>query len=124
MATALPSDASSALHAQARVDLDPNFPTRTNTGDGLVALGLLVGVATWLSITLTRSQGGASSIWIANGILLGALLLKSRADWPQLMLVAVVATVLARAAGGDSVPILLGLTGASVIEVLLIAEGI
>ena len=125
MASALSSDASDALHGQARAaGAEPHPPLRTNTLWGLVVLATLVGLASWLSITLTRAQGGASAIWIANGLLLGALVLKPRTDWPHAVLAAVIGTSLARALGGDSLPIVLGLTGASVIEVLMIADGI
>jgi len=124
MASAVSSDASNALHGQARAEPDPHPPLRTNTLSGLVLLGSLVAIASWLSITLTRAQGGASSIWIANGLLLGALVLKPRTDWPHAVLAAVIGTALARALAGDSLAIVLGLTGASVIEVLMIADGI
>jgi diguanylate cyclase (GGDEF)-like protein/PAS domain S-box-containing protein len=124
MASALPNDATPSLPGRAHLEHDAPAAIRTNSGAGLVALGVLVAVATWLSITLTRTQGGAASIWIASGILLGALVLKPRADWPPLVLVAVLGSALARALAGDSLPIVLGLTGANMIEVLLIAEGI
>jgi diguanylate cyclase (GGDEF)-like protein/PAS domain S-box-containing protein len=124
MASAVPSEVPDALHGQARAAPEAHPPLRTNSVAGLVTLGVLVGVATWLSITLTRAQGGASSIWIANGLLLGALVLKPRADWPPRVLAAVIGTALARALAGDSVPVVLGLTGASVIEILMIADGI
>jgi diguanylate cyclase (GGDEF)-like protein/PAS domain S-box-containing protein len=124
MASALPSDAPDDLRGPARAASDAHPPLRSNSAWGLLVLGALVGVASWLSITLTRAQGGASSIWIANGVLLGALVLKPRADWPQAVLAATVGTALARALAGDSLPIVLGLTGASVIEVLMIADGI
>ena len=124
MASAVPSDAADALHGQAHAEPDPHPPLRANTASGLVLLGALVALASWLSITLTRAQGGVSSVWIADGLLLGVLVLKPRTDWPRPVLAAVMGMALARMLGGDSLPITLGLTGASVIEVLMIADGI
>jgi diguanylate cyclase (GGDEF)-like protein/PAS domain S-box-containing protein len=80
--------------------------------------------ATWASIALTRVQGGVASIWIANGLLVGALVLKARADWPQLVLAATAGTVAARVLHGDPWAIVMGLSAANVFESLVVAAAI
>ncbi|MGH8028620.1 MAG: diguanylate cyclase domain-containing protein [Arenimonas sp.] len=90
----------------------------------LVVLGVGVAIVTWLSITLTRAQDGVAAIWIANGLLVGALLLRPRVDWPRLVLAAAIGTIVGRLLCGDAWPIMIGLTAANVIECLLLAGGI
>jgi diguanylate cyclase (GGDEF)-like protein/PAS domain S-box-containing protein len=86
----------------------------------LVAFGALVAAATWASITLTRVQGGVAAIWIANGLLVGAMLLREREHWPRLVLAATLGMMAARIARGDPWGVSIGLTAANAIEALVV----
>jgi diguanylate cyclase (GGDEF)-like protein/PAS domain S-box-containing protein len=60
-------------------------------------LGLAVAIASWFSLTYTRFEAGVSSVWIANGLLCGALLLAPRAQWRWYFLAGFAGQVLVRA---------------------------
>jgi diguanylate cyclase (GGDEF)-like protein/PAS domain S-box-containing protein len=50
-------------------------------------LALLVGVAAWLSLSLTRDPGSVSAVWVGNGIFVGWLLSRPTRQWRGYLLV-------------------------------------
>ena len=86
-----------------------------------IGLALLVGLASYASLRLTRLGGGVASVWIANGLLTGVLLLSPRERWWRLWLGAALAQAIARVAGGDPVPVSFGLVGVNMVECAIVA---
>lgn len=96
-------------------------PARAPAWRLVVATALAVGLATWLSVTLTRLPTGVAALWIANGILLGVLLRQPRARWPWLVAAASVAQWIPRLWDGDPVAVSTALTLINAGEVLAMA---
>ena len=59
-------------------------------------LALLIGTATWLSLTLTRAPGSVSAVWVGNGIFVGWLLSQPTRQWPGYLVVGFVAEMTVR----------------------------
>src|SRR5688572_12216630 len=68
---------------------------------GVLALGLLTFASSWFAFRTTR-YGGVATLWIANGMLAGALTLTARTTWHWWMLAAALGQMVARALVGDS----------------------
>jgi diguanylate cyclase (GGDEF)-like protein/PAS domain S-box-containing protein len=90
----------------------------------LVALAMAVCAATWVSITLTLAHGGVAAIWIANGLLVGTMLLTPRTQWPSLVATSALAMLAMRLLNGDGMPLALGISAVNVIEAVIVAGGI
>jgi integral membrane sensor domain MASE1 len=70
---------------------------------GPLALFVLSALAAWVSVRYTRF-GGVSSLWIANGLLAGALLLTPKRAWPSYLVAAFFGQCAARGLVGDGWP--------------------
>jgi diguanylate cyclase (GGDEF)-like protein/PAS domain S-box-containing protein len=96
-----------------------------DTGDQRIAgpwiLAALVAAATWISIELTRVEGGVASVWIANGLIVAALLVAPRTRWSVLLLAGIAGTMAGRIIHGDAVWRVVGMSLANLVEVGLIA---
>ena len=68
----------------------------------LVGLALLTAASTWISIRMTRFDGGVAAVWLSNGLLTGLLLIAPRARWAGFFAAAVVGQMLARVLNGGS----------------------
>ena len=84
-------------------------------------VGGLVGVTTWLAITLSRPAGGVSIIWVGSGLLAGILLTSAYRVWIPYLVAALAADLLARALCGDAAPIVIGRGIASNLEAGVVA---
>ena len=84
-------------------------------------VGGLVGVTTWLAITLSRPAGGVSIIWVGSGLLAGILLTSAYRVWIPYLVAALAADLLARALCGDAAPIVFGRGIASNLEAGVVA---
>jgi integral membrane sensor domain MASE1 len=96
-------------------------PRRARSWLWLLVLFLLTGVATELAVRLSRFGGGVSSIWVANGLLTGALLLSPRETWWRWMTAAAMGQIVGRIASGDAWLLTLGLVLANLLECTIIA---
>jgi diguanylate cyclase (GGDEF)-like protein/PAS domain S-box-containing protein len=92
----------------------------TTIGQTLL-LALVVGVAAYFSVGLTRVDGGVSVVWVANGILTGVLLLTPRASWPRWLIAAGLAQCAARGLLANPLDMIVGLTAANLLESWLVA---
>ena len=101
---------------QAAVPLAPR-----NDWVALAVFAALSLLAAYASLTLTRFSGGVASIWGANGLLIGALLLLPKARWALWLTVAVISQAVARVLVGDDLLAIAGLGLANLIESLMVA---
>jgi diguanylate cyclase (GGDEF)-like protein/PAS domain S-box-containing protein len=85
-----------------------------------LVLGILVGLAAWASIRFTRAEGSVSAIWIANGLIVGALVLRNRAYWPRLLFAATAGLMVARALHGDPAAVVIGISAINILEALTV----
>lgn len=78
--------------------------TRAALADGAraVSLALLIGLATWLAIDLTRPHGGVTVVWLASGLLTGILLTTHYRLWILYIVAALAGNLFARWIFGDS----------------------
>jgi diguanylate cyclase (GGDEF)-like protein/PAS domain S-box-containing protein len=78
---------------------------RTNAaiadGARTLAVGALIGLATYVSIALTRPAGGVTIIWIASGLLAGVVLTSPHRLWVAYLVAAFLGNLIARASYGD-----------------------
>lgn len=90
--------------------------------DGL-ALALLVSffvfVTAWAGIELTRGTGRIAAIWLANAVLLAALLKRPRREWAPLVSLGYFANVLANVCTGDGLVSATLLSSCNSVEVLI-----
>ncbi len=86
-----------------------------------VALGALIALCCWISITYTREPGGTSALWIAGGILTGVLITSPRSLWAGYVLAAFVGNLSVRAMHGDDWYAVLNLGFASTLEAWIVA---
>jgi len=87
----------------------------------LLAVFVLVGLAAWGGITLTRASGRIATIWLANGLLLGILLKARRSHWPAFLISGLVANVIANSLTGDRLSVAIGLALCNTVEILIAA---
>lgn len=100
------------------------WPTSARDTVRIAAVGLLVAAAVWLAVNLTQSSNGVSSLWVANGILLGVMLRRPSAHWPLLFLIGWAANLLPRFWHGDPLSLSLGLSTINVLEVAFMGYAI
>ena len=86
-----------------------------------LVVGALVGIATWLAITLFRPAGGVSIIWVGSGLLAGILLTSPYRAWVPYLIAALAGNLLARGLAGDALPIILGRGIASTFDAAVVA---
>ena len=84
-------------------------------------LALLVGTAAWLSLTLTRTPGSVSAVWVGNGIFVGWLLSRPTRQWRGYLLVGFLAEVTVRLLVLGFLPQRLGSSIMNLGEVLIVA---
>lgn len=96
-------------------------PTRLRALTQVLLLSLLTFLVTYGSLRLSRVGGGAASVWIANGILAGLLLLTPAASWRRWLLASALGQVLARLMIRDPALVLIGLVAINVGEAWLVA---
>lgn len=87
---------------------------------GLVALFLLTTASSWLAFRLTRF-GGVAALWVANGLLTGALLLSPKSTWRWWFLSGALGQILARALVGDAIVQVVGLAIVNMVECGIVA---
>ena len=80
------------------------------------AFALVSALAAYGSLRLTRFSGGVSAIWVANGMLVGALLLLPRPRWRAWFVAAFLGQLSARLAVGDAWHLALGVGAANLLE--------
>jgi diguanylate cyclase (GGDEF)-like protein/PAS domain S-box-containing protein len=89
---------------------------------GPLALFTLSVAVTWLSVHLTRFGGAVSSIWVANGLMTGALLLSPRTHWPRWLAAGALGQIAGRFANGDDWLMTLVFTFANGVECGIVAS--
>jgi diguanylate cyclase (GGDEF)-like protein/PAS domain S-box-containing protein len=80
----------------------------------------LIGAVSACSIALTRAPGSVSSMWIANGLLLGLVLTATQRLWPAYLAAGAIGSVVARIALGDSAATVVGITATNLFEIAMI----
>jgi signal transduction histidine kinase/DNA-binding LytR/AlgR family response regulator len=86
-----------------------------------LVLGVAVFFSAWFGILLTREAGRVASIWVANAVVLFALLQMPRRDWGILLGVGYVANLAADLSSGDTLALGAALSLCNTIEVVLAA---
>jgi diguanylate cyclase (GGDEF)-like protein/PAS domain S-box-containing protein len=87
---------------------------------GVLALALFAFLGSWFALSLARF-GGVAAVWVANGLLTGALLLSPKSTWRWWLLAGALGQIAARVLVGDAAPLVLGLTLANLLECGIIA---
>jgi diguanylate cyclase (GGDEF)-like protein/PAS domain S-box-containing protein len=90
----------------------------------LALLVLVVAASDWISIDLTRVAGSVSTVWIANGIVVGLLLFRPTRSWPVMLVAAFSAELGARLLHGDDATTSIAHCVANTLEIVLIAGAI
>jgi diguanylate cyclase (GGDEF)-like protein/PAS domain S-box-containing protein len=90
----------------------------------LLAVTALCAGSTWVSLALTRLDGGVATLWIANGLLTGVLLLRPRERWFWWFLGAGFGQLGVRLTFPDAFATSLVLTGINLAEAWLVAHWI
>lgn len=84
-----------------------------------VGVAVLVGLACWACLELTRGSGRIASIWIANGLLAGVMLTSRPGQAPVLLLAGFCGNVVAALIAGDTLAVALSLCLCNSLEVAL-----
>ena len=84
-----------------------------------VGLAVLVGIACWACVELTRESGRIASIWIANGLLAGVILTSAPGRTPVLLLAGYCGNLVAALAQGDTLAVAISLCLCNTLEVAL-----
>jgi PAS domain S-box-containing protein len=100
----------------------PNPDSWFPKGSRLLVVFVLVGLAAWGGLTLTRTSGQIYTIWVANGLMLALLLRAPRRHWPGYLLSGLVATIGANFLMGNRLNIAAGLPVCDTIEILIAAS--
>jgi diguanylate cyclase (GGDEF)-like protein/PAS domain S-box-containing protein len=86
----------------------------------LVALALLTFAVCWFAFRLTRFEG-VTSLWVANGLLTGVLLVTPKWQWRDWLLAGALGQILARVLIGDSWLQTVGLGAVNLLECGIVA---
>ena len=86
----------------------------------MLAVAGLIGFCSWLSIALTRPEGGVTIIWPVSGLLVGIVLTSPRRLWSAYVVAALVGSLIARAAYGDPLLAVASRGIASTLEVCIV----
>jgi diguanylate cyclase (GGDEF)-like protein/PAS domain S-box-containing protein len=108
-----------AMNADALAAADS--PAQATNWLAVVGLGLAVAITTWLSLTYTRFEAGVSTVWTANGLLCGVLLLAPRVQWRWYFLAAFLAQALVRVSKHDPAYAVVAISTANMLECALVA---
>ncbi|WP_156642314.1 diguanylate cyclase domain-containing protein [Noviluteimonas gilva] len=106
------------MSAATRIERWPGLPGR------LVLLAAATAVFAWIAIDLTRVAGSVSSVWIANGIVVGVLLFKTTRQWPWWIAAGWIGEFTARLLHGDALGMSIGNSLANVLEIVCVAGAI
>jgi two-component system, sensor histidine kinase len=87
----------------------------------VLAVVITFGIAAWAGIELTRELGRVAAIWFSNAILVSALLLSDRRQWPALLVATWLTNITVNWLVGDSIIASIGLSFANTIEATLAA---
>jgi diguanylate cyclase (GGDEF)-like protein/PAS domain S-box-containing protein len=101
--------------------LESAYRERTAFGWRLAAIGVLVFLSCAYSQWLTRSTGSSTSIWIANGVIVGFLLHARTSRWPLFLAMGILGHILANLIYARPLMLSLGLDLAGLVEVLIVA---
>ncbi len=104
-------------------DVQPQkiWPTLAARIAAAIALGVVVAALAYVCMELPRDLRQITPIWLANAVVLVALLSSDRSRWPLLVLCSVIGIVVASLHAGGHVNIILGLSVANVVEYLFCA---
>lgn len=91
---------------------------RIPSAKAIFAVACIVGLTSWIGITLTRESGHVAAIWFANGAMIAILLSSQRNIWPGLLAAAFVAYVASNILTGTAVAPSIGLAVANSVEVI------
>ena len=86
----------------------------------LLALAVVSVAASYASLRLTRFSGGVATIWVANGLLVGLLLLLPRTRWLAWLSVGLLGQAAARILVGDAPLVVAGLSLANLVEIVIV----
>jgi len=86
----------------------------------MLAIAILIGVATWLAADLTRTAGGVTIIWLSSGLLVGILLTSSYRVWPAYIVAALIGNLFARVVYGDPLLVVASRGFASTLEACIV----
>jgi len=104
------------------MDQNGKAAAKSRWQDGL-ALALMVSfsvfVTAWAGIEITRGTGRIAAIWLANAVLLAALLKRARREWALLVSLGYGANVLANVCTGDGFVSATLLSSCNSVEVLI-----
>ncbi|KGQ19038.1 GGDEF domain protein [Lysobacter dokdonensis DS-58] len=90
----------------------------------LLLLAIATAVFAWIAIDLTRVAGSVSSVWIANGIVVGVLLFVPTRAWRWFIAAGWIGEFVARMLHGDALVPSVGNSLANVLEIACIAGAI
>src|SRR5688572_3828269 len=88
------------------------------------AMGLLIGISGWLSLTLSRGPGELAAVWIGNGIFTGWLLSRPTHLWSSYLVVGLIADILGRTVSVSVAPQAVANSFSDFIEVLIVAGAV
>lgn len=86
-----------------------------------LAAGVIFGLAVWLGLALLHDGARVSSVWPANGILLGFLLTMPHERWPRLLALGFCINLFVDRAFGDPAGTAIFLSGCNMLEVVIAA---
>ena len=89
-----------------------------------LAVGALVFLLAWASLTLTRMSGRIAAVWPVNAVVLINLLRADLRRWPSLLLAGFMGDACANVLAGDTPSIGFGLSACNGVEVLIVAGGL
>ena len=84
----------------------------------LLALAVVSVAASYASLRLTRFSGGVATLWVANGLLVGLLLPRTR--WLAWLSVGLLGQAAARVLVGDAPLVVAGLSLANLVEIVIV----
>jgi diguanylate cyclase (GGDEF)-like protein/PAS domain S-box-containing protein len=83
---------------------------------GLLGMVVLSCACAWFSFRYTRFNAGVSSVWVANGLLVGVMTLARRRNWRWWMAASALGQLVARLLHDDGALMAIGLTTANLVE--------
>ena len=87
----------------------------------LAAVAVVFGLTVWGSIVLTREGGRIASVWLANGAMIGMLLMTRWQRWPAYLVTAYIANFAADRLVGDTATVAAALSACNTLEILIAA---
>lgn len=100
---------------------DKTYRGVTGAAIELAAVSALVALISWAGIELTREDGRAATIWLANGFIVGLLVRVPKRRWPDFIAAGFLGNVIANALAGDTALVGLALATCNVLEIFFAA---